>query len=98
MIINFANMKAIFRYINAKNLFEEYAPNITCRYQKMRGRGPFDKPMKFSESEKQIIISAIIDMANDLKNAYSGSDVESIYQIGNQPVKGKKKKRNSNRQ
>jgi hypothetical protein len=63
---NTLTQKGFFKLVPAAQFFNNYCPEVTNYYHKLRGVDGNGKPISFTENDKRIMKEAAQRLANDL--------------------------------
>lgn len=58
-------MREVFKFIQAKNFFEQYAPDVKRYAHKIRGLDSNGKPLDFTKEDKSAIKTGLRKMLQD---------------------------------
>lgn len=79
--------KESLKFIVQKEFFPIYAPSIKCFIFKSRGKSAKNKPIDFSDYEKELIIDGVMKMALKMKNDFDKIKKKNLLKIKKEKLK-----------
>jgi hypothetical protein len=84
---NHKKFKESLKFIVQKEFFPVYAPSIKCFIFKSRGKSAKNKPIDFSDDEKELIVNGVIKMALKMKNDFEKSKKKKLEKLEKEKLK-----------